>query len=59
MRGFIMLFALTLAMAQSGSADTNPIEVGAVQWGRDLDRAQQLSAETGRPVFVLFQEVPG
>ncbi|MEM6394326.1 MAG: VPGUxxT family thioredoxin-like (seleno)protein, type 2 [Planctomycetota bacterium] len=37
----------------------NPVEVGHVRWGRDLDAALQLSADTGKPVFVLFQEVPG
>ena len=37
----------------------NPVEVGAVRWSRDLDGALAKSRETGRPVFLLFQEVPG
>lgn len=37
----------------------NPVEVGHVRWGRDLDAAYAQSAETGKPVLVLFQEVPG
>jgi hypothetical protein len=41
------------------AANENPIEIGAVNWGRDLDKALKLSGETGRPVFLLFQEVPG
>jgi hypothetical protein len=41
------------------SVDENPAEVGKVTWGRDLEAALTASAETGKPVFVLFQEVPG
>ena len=37
----------------------NPIEIGSVNWGRDLDKALRLSSQTGRPVFLFFQEVPG
>ena len=36
-----------------------PIEVGIVGWGRELDDALAESAATGKPVFALFQEVPG
>ena len=37
----------------------NPVEVGSVAWGRDVDAALERGAATGKPVFVLFQEVPG
>ena len=37
----------------------NPIEAGNVRWGRDLDAALENSAKTGKPVLVLFQEIPG
>ncbi len=37
----------------------NPVEAGNVQWGRDLDAALEKSRQTGTPVFVLFQEIPG
>ena len=37
----------------------NRIEVGKVNWGRDLDAALEASAKSGKPLFVLFQEVPG
>lgn len=44
----------------SGSPVTsNPVEVGYVGWGRDLNAALATSKESGRPVFLLFQEVPG
>jgi hypothetical protein len=36
-----------------------PEEVGTVNWGRDLDVALASSKTTGKPVFALFQEVPG
>ncbi len=57
-RLFIILMAI-LMIASSVEANENPIEIGSVNWGRDLDKALKISKETGRPVFVLFQEVPG
>ncbi len=35
------------------------VEVGTVRWGRDLDGAFKKSKASGKPVFLLFQEVPG
>ena len=37
----------------------NPTELGLVKWGRDLDAALAESADSGKPVLVLFQEIPG
>ena len=37
----------------------NTVEVGIVRWGRDLDMALKESERSGKPVFVLFQEVLG
>lgn len=34
-------------------------ELGDVEWLRDHDRALALAAEQGKPVLLLFQEVPG
>ncbi|MEZ4654341.1 MAG: VPGUxxT family thioredoxin-like (seleno)protein, type 2 [Candidatus Eisenbacteria bacterium] len=39
--------------------DTSRRELGQVQWGRDMAAAQGESRSTRRPLFVLFQEVPG
>lgn len=51
---------LTLTAADDGRIAVNqPPELGQVQWGRDLDAAKKISADTKRPVFLLFQEVPG
>ena len=60
MRGLTILIALAIgATAFSGEIIENPIEVGDVRWGRDLDAALDNSAKTGKPVLVLFQEIPG
>ncbi|MEL7338105.1 MAG: VPGUxxT family thioredoxin-like (seleno)protein, type 2, partial [Planctomycetota bacterium] len=37
----------------------NPVEIGTVKWNRDLDAAYAESKKSGKPVFLLFQEVPG
>ena len=36
-----------------------PIELGRVAWGRDVDTAFVAARQTGRPVLLLFQEIPG
>lgn len=38
---------------------SQPIETGTVEWMRELDDALAFSNDSGRPVFALFQEVPG
>lgn len=59
MKRTILILAVLLVLPYGLAAQDNPIEVGAVNWGRDLDKAYELSGRTGRPVFLLFQEVPG
>lgn len=53
-----VLTALTLAHGPA-LALSNPVEAGDVRWSRDFEGALARSAETGRPVLVLFQEIPG
>ena len=36
-----------------------PIELGTVNWLRDFDQAIAESQKQQKPVFILFQEVPG
>lgn len=43
----------------SSNSSNNPIEVGTVEWGRNLATALDESATSNKPVFALFQEVPG
>lgn len=37
----------------------HPIELGDVHWLRDLAKAQALSKQSGKPILILFQEIPG
>ena len=41
------------------STTGQPVEVGVVDWLRNLEEATTLSEESGKPIFALFQEVPG
>jgi hypothetical protein len=59
MRLLLIIFTVIIIIAPDNEAKENLVEVGLVKWGRDLDGALKTSAETGRPVLVLFQEVPG
>ena len=36
-----------------------PIELGKVRWGRDHAAGVAASKNSGKPLLVLFQEVPG
>ncbi len=37
----------------------NPVELGKVNWSRDFDRSKASAATSGKPLLILFQEVPG
>ena len=39
--------------------NATPPELGDVKWHRDYDKARQLSQQSGRPLLILFDEVPG
>ena len=52
----IFLFAVSTLAAQRSD---NPIELGKVEWIRDYDEAIAQSKATDKPIFLLFQEVPG
>lgn len=54
-----MILLLSWFLGTIGFAQQNPIEIGTVSWGRDLNLALQSSQKTGKSVFLLFQEVPG
>lgn len=41
------------------SAAGNPVELGAVHWLRDLDAGTAQARQSGKPLLILFQEVPG
>jgi Thioredoxin-like len=37
----------------------NPTELGSIVWQRDLDAGLAQANKTGKPAFLLFQEIPG
>ena len=37
----------------------NPEELGKVKWLRNLAEATADAKKTGKPVLIMFQEVPG
>jgi len=59
--------ALGLLLGGEARAETPPVaevaeaaeELGAVRWPRGLPEAQARAAASGKPVLVLFDEVPG
>ncbi len=57
---FLAVWPLGVAAikAREPAADA-PVEIGRVAWLRDLDDGLALAKEAGKPVFLLFQEVPG
>lgn len=48
-----------LCLSGASPAQGNPVELGAVDWHRDFDRAVAEAKASDRPLLVLFQEVPG
>jgi Thioredoxin-like len=50
---------LLAALDRRTAPAANPVEVGKVAWGRDFDAAQAEAKASGKPMLVLFQEVPG
>lgn len=61
---FISLCVFTVfirisTVVHAGQKSNNPVEVGDVNWSRDYTGALAESKSTGKPLFLLFQEVPG
>jgi len=58
---FVLLLALEDAQAQLSfsTPKDNPIELGKVNWLRDYDKAVTDAKKQDKPIFILFQEVPG
>jgi hypothetical protein len=59
-----IIYTLTLLIIFSSQTlaaerDINPVEVGDVRWTRDYPAALAAGRASGKPLFLLFQEVPG
>jgi hypothetical protein len=61
----LLLIVAGIAMPLNASAESPtqapvvPIELGQIPWVRDLPKALAKSKSSGRPVMLLFDEVPG
>lgn len=55
----LQLASLPLLFVFAACVAAQPEEAGKVAWARDLDVALAASKSTGKPVFALFQEIPG
>ena len=59
MNRFVPFLMIVIAFPSCFAGTFQPIEAGKVNWGRDLDAALASSQQTGKPLFALFQEIPG
>ena len=60
--GLVALASVALgaaAWAEKDASDTDAVEWGRVAWLRDFDRAAEAAKGSGKPILLLFQEVPG
>ena len=54
------LLMVGVTLSQNGnSSGKQPVELGTVKWSRDLETTLASAKKSGKPVFLLFQEVPG
>ena len=58
-RSLLTLVLLTSSVACAAATVAQPEAAGTVTWLRNLDAALAASAKTQKPVFALFQEIPG
>lgn len=48
-----------IGLSAPAKAVEDRVELGDVDWHRDFQQAKQLASRKGKPLFVLFTEVPG
>jgi len=56
---FLTLLCTSVRAQKMTNANDQPTELGKVNWLRNYDDALTKSKKTGKPVLMLFQEVPG
>lgn len=59
MQKYSLVFSMLLITLWSNAQSTQPVELGKVKWLRSFDQALLQSKEQNKPVFILFQEIPG
>lgn len=55
----ISYLILTFVISSLGAGENEYVELGTIDWHRDYGTALAESKKTGKPVLILFQEVPG
>lgn len=55
----ILSILFFLPLMACSSQERTPPEIGLVDWQTDHDKAFALATKADKPVFLLFQEVPG
>ena len=59
----IATLAVSVIASTSPSSADEPderrVEMGNVDWKQDFESARQIASQTSKPMFVLFQEIPG
>jgi len=55
----LLLLILIAVFSSSCSSAKNPVEVGNVDWLRSYPTALVDAKKLDKPIFALFQEVPG
>ncbi|MEJ6578279.1 MAG: hypothetical protein QNL33_19905 [Akkermansiaceae bacterium] len=53
------MLALFCLLNSCQTAPEQPVELGTVKWSRDLDQSLAAAKASGKPVFLIFPEVPG
>jgi len=53
------IVALSIRAEDGGATSATPQELGTISWRRGFDAAAAESKRSGRPLLILFQEVPG
>ena len=54
----LALLAVSLLSCSSTPLD-QPVELGRVQWERNFPKGLARAKRTGKPIMLIFQEVPG
>jgi hypothetical protein len=53
------IFSASSLWAQKTNIRNQPEELGMVSWHRNYDEAKEQANKLNKPIFILFQEVPG
>lgn len=59
MKGFSIFFCLLLATISLPAQNNQPEELGKVTWLRSYDQALAAAKQQKKPIFIIFQEIPG